>query len=110
MLEAGHAERRRIERDLHDSAQQRLVALRIHLTLAGERLDRPEDRTMLARLGVEVDDAIDELRTVASSVCPPNNRVGAGLTPAPPTPPDMRVRIRRFASRPGNGGSDRGIR
>ncbi len=36
-----------------------------------------------------------------------HNRVGAGLTPAPPTPPDMRVRIRRFASRPGNGGRDR---
>ena len=34
ILEAGHAERRRIERDLHDSAQQRLLALRIHLTLA----------------------------------------------------------------------------
>jgi hypothetical protein len=28
----GHAERRRIERDLHDSTQQRLVSLRIHLT------------------------------------------------------------------------------
>jgi hypothetical protein len=26
-----------------------------------------------------------------------NDRVGAGLTPAPPTPPDVRVRIRRFA-------------
>ena len=34
-------------------------------------------------------------------------RVGAGLTPAPPTPPDVRVRIRRFASRPGNDGRDR---
>ena len=37
------------------------------------------------------------------------NRVGPGLTPGPPTPPDMRVRIRRFALRPGNGGRDRGI-
>lgn len=36
------------------------------------------------------------------------NRVGAGLTPAPPAPPDMRVRIRRFASRPGSDGRDRG--
>src|SRR2546428_13897468 len=32
------------------------------------------------------------------------NRVGAGLNPAPPTPPDMRVRIRRFAAPPGSGG------
>ena len=47
ILEAGQAERRRIERDLHDSAQQRLVALRIHLTLASERLARPEDRALL---------------------------------------------------------------
>ena len=39
--------------------------------------------------------------------CRAYNRVGAGLTPAPPTPPDMRVRIRRFASRPGGGGRDR---
>jgi hypothetical protein len=37
----------------------------------------------------------------------PPNRVGAGLTPAPPTPPDVRVRIRRFASHPGNGDRDR---
>ena len=28
------------------------------------------------------------------------HRVGAGLTPAPPTPPDVRVRIRRFARIP----------
>ena len=82
ILEAGDAERRRIERDLHDSAQQRLVTLRIHLTLAGERLDRPEDRTMLERLGVEVDDAIDELRTVAHGIYPPilaDQGLGAAL-------------------------------
>jgi signal transduction histidine kinase len=81
-LEACHAERRRIERDLHDSAQQRLVALRVHLTLAGERLDRSEERTMLERLGVEVDDAIDELRTVAHGIYPPilaDQGIGAAL-------------------------------
>jgi hypothetical protein len=70
ILEAGHAERWRIERDLHDRAQQRLVALRIHLSLAGERLDRSEERAMLERLGDEVDDAIDELRTVAHGIYP----------------------------------------
>ena len=41
---AGYAERRRIERDLHDSAQQRLVALRIHLALAGEKITGAEER------------------------------------------------------------------
>ena len=36
------------------------------------------------------------------------DRVGAGLTPAPPTPPGVRVRTGRFAWRPGNGGRVRG--
>jgi signal transduction histidine kinase len=71
VVEAGDAERRRIERDLHDSAQQRLVALRIHLSLAGEGVDRADDRAMLERLGAEVDEAIDELRTVAQGIFPP---------------------------------------
>ena len=81
ILEAGDAERQRIERDLHDSAQQRLVALRIHLTLAGEQLERSDERAMLERLGVEVDDAIDELRTVARGVYPHllSEGVGAAL-------------------------------
>jgi signal transduction histidine kinase len=70
ILEAGHAERRRIERDLHDSAQQRLVALRIHLTLVGEQLDRSTERAMLERLGLEVEEAIDQLREVARGVYP----------------------------------------
>jgi signal transduction histidine kinase len=70
ILEAGHAERRRIERDLHDSAQQRLVALRIHLELTGEQLDRSEERAMLERLGTEVDEAIDDLRAVAHGIYP----------------------------------------
>jgi signal transduction histidine kinase len=70
ILEAGHAERRRIERDLHDSAQQRLVALRIHLALVNERLEGPEDRELVESLGVEVDEAIEQLRDVARGVYP----------------------------------------
>jgi signal transduction histidine kinase len=70
ILEAGDAERRRIERDLHDSAQQRLIALRIHLTLVGEQLDRSQERAMLEGLDVEVEQAIDELRDVAHGVYP----------------------------------------
>jgi signal transduction histidine kinase len=70
ILEAGHAERRRIERDLHDSAQQRLVALRIQLALASEQLDRAQERAMLERLGSEVEQAIDELRDLARGVYP----------------------------------------
>ena len=70
ILEAGHAERRRIERNLHDSAQQRLLALRVGLTLVEEQLDRSQDRALLERLGAEVDETIDELRDVAQGVYP----------------------------------------
>jgi signal transduction histidine kinase len=71
LVEAGDTERRRIQRDLHDSAQQRLVALRIHLGLAAETLgDRPET-AVVQRLGHEVDVALDELRSVAHGLYPP---------------------------------------
>ncbi len=83
LVQAGDAERRRIERDLHDSAQQRLVALRIHLSAAGERFDRPDERAMLERLGTEVEHAIDDLRTVAQGIYPQVlavRGVGAALT------------------------------
>lgn len=82
IVRAGDAERRRIERDLHDSAQQRLVALRIHLSAAGERLDAG-DRALLERLGTEVEHAIDDLRTVAQGIYPQalaDGGVGAALT------------------------------
>jgi signal transduction histidine kinase len=72
LVEAGDSERRRIQRDIHDSAQQRLVALRVHLGLAGELFaDRPEDRAVVERLGFEVDGALAELRTVAHGLYPP---------------------------------------
>jgi signal transduction histidine kinase len=67
IVEAGDAERRRIERDLHDGAQQRLVALRMHLSLVGEKLGRSRE---LETLGVEVDEAIHELRDLAHGLHP----------------------------------------
>jgi signal transduction histidine kinase len=80
ILEASHAERRRIERDLHDSAQQRLVALRIHLELAGGEVG-PEKRDILDRLGLEVEEALDELREVAHGLYP-QVLAQAGVGPA----------------------------
>ena len=45
IVTAGYAERRRLERDLHDGAQQRLMALGINLRLARDRLGgRPRSR------------------------------------------------------------------
>ena len=66
-------ERRRIERDLHDGAQQRLVALRIELELAEElvRRDPARGADRLRELEQEVDDALEELRTLAHGVYPP---------------------------------------
>ena len=61
---AASAARERMARDLHDSAQQRLIALRIHLGLARERL--PEsNRSTLDDLCEEVDAALREIRSIA---------------------------------------------
>lgn len=65
-------ERRRIEQDLHDGAQQRLVALRVRLQLAAESTGDgnrhyPE---LLRRLGSELDEALDEVRSLARGVYP----------------------------------------
>jgi signal transduction histidine kinase len=81
ILEVGLAERRRIQREIHDSAQQRLLALRIHLTLASEQLEHSEDRAVLQRLDDEVELAIEDLRGVAHGSVPPTLRQ-AGLVPA----------------------------
>jgi signal transduction histidine kinase len=70
IVEAGSEERRRLEQNLHDSTQQRLLALRIHLGMAGEQLDRPEDRARLERLGADLEEAIDDLRNVARGIYP----------------------------------------
>ncbi|HWM10697.1 MAG TPA: histidine kinase [Solirubrobacteraceae bacterium] len=66
-------ERRRIERDLHDGAQQRLVALRIELELAESlvRTDAALGAERLRELGRDVDEALEELRALAHGVYPP---------------------------------------
>jgi signal transduction histidine kinase len=65
-------ERRRIERDIHDGAQQRLVALRINLELAAEQTegDDPDRAKVLRALGTDVDSAIDEVRSLARGIYP----------------------------------------
>jgi signal transduction histidine kinase len=71
--EAADLERARIERDLHDGAQQRLIALSIRLGLAEERLktDPEAGIEMVRELGFEADAALDELRALAGGVYPP---------------------------------------
>ena len=66
------AELRRIERDLHDGAQARLVALCMHLGRAEARLDdHPELAEMVRRAREEAGSAIAELRDLARGIAPP---------------------------------------
>jgi signal transduction histidine kinase len=65
---AADLERSRIERDLHDGAQQRLIGLRIKLSIA-EELEDPSQT--LHELGSEVELALEEIRQIAHGVYPP---------------------------------------
>jgi signal transduction histidine kinase len=73
IVEAGYAERRRVERDLHDGAQQRLVALALDLRRVRTALDR--DRATAAELlddaSRELTAATEELRELARGIHPP---------------------------------------
>jgi signal transduction histidine kinase len=69
---AADSERQRIERDLHDGAQQRLVALRIRLGLAGDvmREDPARGAQLVRDLGEEAEAALEEVRSLAQGVYP----------------------------------------
>ncbi len=69
---AADDERRRIERDLHDGAQQRLVALRVRLALAADliRDDPVSGPQLLDELGIEAEQALEEVRALAHGVYP----------------------------------------
>ncbi|MGO9248843.1 MAG: histidine kinase [Solirubrobacteraceae bacterium] len=71
-VDAQAAELRRIERDLHDGAQARLVALTLQLGRAELRLeDRPEVRELIHDAQREAHHAIAELRDLARGIVPP---------------------------------------
>jgi signal transduction histidine kinase len=71
VIEAAQAERRRLERNLHDGAQQRLVALALELRMLEDELPAdPPVRDQLARLRREVAVSLDELRDVARGIHP----------------------------------------
>jgi PAS domain S-box-containing protein len=71
IVEAGDAERRRLERNLHDGAQQRLVATSLSVRLAAARAgDDPQLRAMLERAGDELSLALEELRELARGLHP----------------------------------------
>jgi signal transduction histidine kinase len=66
----GLRERRRLERDLHDGAQQRLVSLALTLRMAREKLgpDAGEAGRLLDRSRQELDEALQEIRELVSRV------------------------------------------
>ena len=72
-VDAQDAELRRIERDLHDGAQARLVALGMSLGMAEQRLDADPDaaRQLLVEAKLGAREALEELRDLARGIHPP---------------------------------------
>jgi signal transduction histidine kinase len=105
IVEAGYEERRRLERDLHDGAQQRLVSLGLELRRMQRTL--PAEATVLApaldRVVNEIGSAIRDLRQIAAGVRP--TRLDDGLAAAlhdlartAPLPVEVDARIDRVAA------------
>jgi len=72
IVEAGTAERRRLERNLHDGAQQRLVALSLSMRLAQTKLREDPDAAeqLLSSAQEELTRALEELRELARGIHP----------------------------------------
>jgi signal transduction histidine kinase len=72
IIAAADAERRRIERDLHDGAQQRLVALALNLRVAEQRAEDgdPTAVALVRQAGEEANLALKELRDLARGIHP----------------------------------------
>ena len=83
IVAAGDQARRRIERDLHDGTQQRLVALVLDLRAAEAAVppERPELRAQVARVADGLTGALEELRELSRGIHPAILSEG-GLTPA----------------------------
>ncbi len=76
IVAAGDEERRRLERNLHDGAQQELVAIKVQLSLAEDMADELEgDKEplleLLAKLKDQTGDAVESLRDLARGIYPP---------------------------------------
>jgi signal transduction histidine kinase len=72
IVQAGDAARKRLERNIHDGAQQRLVSLALTLRLARLQLARSPDEAghLLAEASDELQAAVDELRELARGIHP----------------------------------------
>ncbi len=90
IVTAGDVERRRLERNLHDGAQQRIVASSLSLRVALAKLDKDPEaaRALLEDAGQELSLALDELRELAR-----------GLHPAVLTDRGLRAAVESLAGR-----------
>ena len=109
LVSAGDAERRRLERDLHDGAQQRLVSLGMALRLAQRHLGQPSATAdvhgLLDQAVAEISTAVAELRRIAQGLRPA--ALDGGLVEALrslvgqlPASVEVRVVVDREPSRP----------
>ncbi|MGH2786271.1 MAG: histidine kinase [Actinomycetota bacterium] len=73
IVETQDQERRRLERDIHDGAQQHLVALAVKLRMARTMADRDPNRarTMIGEINVLTDSALENLRDLTRGIYPP---------------------------------------
>jgi signal transduction histidine kinase len=73
IVSAGDAERRKLERNLHDGAQQYLVAMAVKLRLVEDLVEEEPDEalTIVGELRSNMQDAIAELRALAHGIFPP---------------------------------------
>ncbi len=96
IVRAGDEERRRLERDLHDGAQQRLVAIGLSLRLAQRHLTSRLARATLDEAVAELQEAVAELRRISQGVRPSGLDDGLPaalrtLVRASPVPVELRV-------------------
>jgi signal transduction histidine kinase len=83
LVAAQDQERRKLERNIHDGAQQQLVALAVQLKLAEGMVDRDPARTreLLASLQTSTGETLEDLRDLARGIYPPL-LADQGLVPA----------------------------
>jgi len=83
LVAAQDDERRRLERNIHDGAQQQLVALTVKLRLADTLIERDPSRAreLLDQLRSDTNDALEDLRDLARGIYPPL-LADKGLLPA----------------------------
>ena len=103
IVAAGYAERRRLERDLHDGAQQRLVSIGLALRHAQHELGPSDVSQTIEEAVVQIGAAIIDLRELANGVRPANLEHGLGfalreLARRTPVPMEVCAGDERFPS------------